>query len=216
MSLRFLISLLSVILISNFAGAQPGVTVGYTNSHYKLKDTALIAPLNNADNFNVGVCYHFGNKIISLEPTLSYIRKGAVNKFHKVKYYVASYSYVHDKLHYLNFYLPVKIRIPIVKDNKDWHVTAGVAPYVSQLIKANAKTFSVASGREITQTYSIGNSEQDALKQWDAGISLIAGVSYDRTALLFQYENGLLNIAPQAGHSIKNRSFSLNLQFRFW
>lgn len=208
-----LASLLSFVVLST--RAQLGVSVGYNSSIYRLSDTIQSQPLKRADNLNAGIFYRFQKNILVLQPSLYYTRKGAVDM--DVRYYpwVTMGGYAHDKLHYIAFSVPVIASLPLTKKEKDWRFEAGIGPYVAQLRKASAKTYSLGSGRQIKQNYKVGDSPTDAFKTWDSGLILSAGLNFKNNGVVFQYDLGLAEISSRPLQSIKNRSFSINFQFAF-
>lgn len=205
---KLILLMVFVTALSAESIAQPGIQAGWNISGYRLERSGTKYERGWNSGFNAGVMYRTPGRYVSLQPTVLYSQKGAVNQ-NTGSVYVTGVSDYTNNLSYVQLSLPVILKIGLGIDD-DWSFDVGVGPYAGFLAAASVKT-KYLNGDTDKKDYKIGNSSSDDFKRTDAGLSLYLGARLGHFNTSIGYDLGLIDGSPNGGESLRNRCFSLNL-----
>lgn|GEM_PF-2360286 len=208
MPLKYLSSLILILLIATTTHAQLGMQLGYNSATFQLENNDQYVGNEAISGISFGAFYRTQGRYVAIQPTLLYTQKGARNSGLSITR-LRKYEFLRTRLNYLEVSVPVLGRVPLYK--QEWWLAAGAGPYGALLKRARAIGKEYIAGGKLVEDYSIGDTNKDHFQKWDAGISFSGSITYFHMALGVSYDLGLMNISPRASQSIKNRNLSVHL-----
>lgn len=200
------------VLFTAGAHAQFGIKGGVNVSNYTFRQNGVELERDALVGYNLGLFYRTQGGFLGVQPALTYTVKGARRYYPNPA--VVGYDYANNKLHYVQFALPITLQFPIPGAYWGAAFDIGAGPYVSALIDANSVTHNI-DGTETKEDYPIGNRQTDYFRPGDAGINLLMGVKFHRVGFYLGYDAGLMDVAPAANEKIFNRNFTADLHVFF-
>lgn len=185
--------------------AQVGMQVGCNLTNYRYVKSGTHLKRSMAASYNFALMFRTPTRHVSVQPTLLYTRKGAINNDNSANYNISKYK---NKLEYLEFSAPVILKAELEGKKNTFDI--GVGPYVAKLLSAKSKIeYLYDSSR--TTSFKIGDAKTDDFKPIDYGLSFYMGIKVTHFQMNMGYDLGLANVDPKANESIKNRCFSFNI-----
>jgi hypothetical protein len=231
---KFLASvcLLSIVSLVNAQEVKFGIKAGLNLATISTKEDG-----NNIDKKNVVPNFHAGvfvdlpmiGEVLSLQPGVYFTGKGS-----KVSYEILNERFtVSNNPYYVEGRANLMAKIPF----NSFKLYVGAGPYLAYGVCGNVKvTSSVSDDPLFDQKIKFTKDKQIieeiagaylAMKPWDVGFNITAGMEFNSFLISANYGHGLLSIRPSIDNSDsnisnlykdnkdKNRVFSVSLGIKF-